>query len=356
MQLATTLKPKMVTTTFPSNRNSIAFSLGLLAAAGLQVFLTTCAFGFSLNQAALDAAVSWLLLGIVIYLIVNTLSFFHPSRGKFLVVILPPAVLAYVWLFLTSIIVSKVNDSVDYSEFLDYSEFYRISVAFLIFAGASLFGLLSFRLRGMEAEQNRKLETEKIAREAELFKLRQQLQPHFLFNSLNSVNSLIGRQPEKARRMVQQLSDFLRGTMRREDQKLISLKEEMEYLKLYLEIEQVRFGHRLKVEMDCGEHLLSQKLPLLILQPLLENAIKFGLYGITENVLIKLACKSGENALQITIENPYDSDENPSAGTGFGLTSVKRRLYLLFGRTDLIETKSIENQFIVRLKIPNIND
>src|SRR5690606_11377571 len=100
---------------------------------------------------------------------------------------------------------------------------------------------------------------EKISREAELYKLRQQLHPHFLFNSLNSINALIHSQPEQARKMVQQLSEFLRGTLKREENQLISLEEELQYLKLYLDIEKVRFGHRLKAIFDTMPEALSGK-------------------------------------------------------------------------------------------------
>ena len=97
-----------------------------------------------------------------------------------------------------------------------------------------------------QSEQEvRKQDAEKLTKEAELFKLRQQLQPHFLFNSLNSINALIGSRPQEARKMVQQLSDFLRGTIRKEEHQWVTLKEELQYLQLYLDIEKVRFGHRL---------------------------------------------------------------------------------------------------------------
>src|SRR5690606_27683378 len=111
----------------------------------------------------------------------------------------------------------------------------------------------------------------------ELYNLRQQLQPHFLFNSLNSIIALIGNQPDRAKEMVFQLSDFLRGTLRKDDQQLIPLAEEVDHLKLYLEIEKVRFGHRLEVKIEIPKEAMEKKLPAMIVQPLLENAIKYGL-------------------------------------------------------------------------------
>jgi two-component system LytT family sensor kinase len=192
----------------------------------------------------------------------------------------------------------------------------------------------------------------KFLKEAELFKLRQQLQPHFLFNSLNSINALIGIKPEEARKMVQQLSDFLRGTMRKEENQLISFAEELDYLKLYLEIEKVRFGYRLKTEMDVAEETLTWKIPSLLLQPLMENAIKFGLYGTTGEVVIGLRARTADRHLVIAVTNPYDPDTQMPAGTGFGLDSVKRRLYLLFARNDLVEINKEKNFFVVVIRIP----
>jgi two-component system LytT family sensor kinase len=182
------------------------------------------------------------------------------------------------------------------------------------------------------------------------------LQPHFLFNSLNSINALIGTRPEEARKMVQQLSDFLRGTIRKEENQFISFAEELENLKLYLEIEKVRFGYRLKTETDIAEETLKWKMPALLLQPLMENAIKFGLYGTTGEVVISLRAIIADEHLVVAIVNPFDPDMQMAEGTGFGLKSVKRRLYLLFGRNDLMEINKTNNAYVVVFRIPNINE
>ncbi|MEO6638660.1 MAG: histidine kinase, partial [Ginsengibacter sp.] len=195
-----------------------------------------------------------------------------------------------------------------------------------------------------------------LTREAELFNLRQQLQPHFLFNSLNSISALTGTQPEKARHMIHQLSDFLRGTLRQDDQQWNSLADEIQHLQLYLEIEKVRFGHRLQTDIKHEEEILHFKLPALLLQPVVENAIKFGLYDTTGNVLISLNAIAENNYLKITIINPFDVETSqPLKGTGFGLSSIKRRLFLLFARHDLLSTKREQDLFITTILIPQIN-
>ena len=202
----------------------------------------------------------------------------------------------------------------------------------------------------------RRSDADRLSKEAELSKLRQQLQPHFLFNSLNSISALTGTQPEKARYMIQQLSDFLRGTLKKDDQQWNTLQEEIEYLGLYLDIEKVRFGHRLQTEIICEGDAELLKLPALLLQPIVENAIKFGLYDTTGEVLIKLDAVAEKNYLRIKVQNPFDPETSqPLKGTGFGLSSVQRRLFLLFSRHDLLSTQKDAEQFITTILIPQIS-
>jgi LytS/YehU family sensor histidine kinase len=220
---------------------------------------------------------------------------------------------------------------------------------------AALLTVIWYNRIEQDEREKRKQDLEKLAKDAELFKLRQQLQPHFLFNSLNSINALIGLRPDEARKMVQQLSDFLRGTLKKEETQWVTLQEELQYLQLYLDIEKVRFGNRLTTTMEVEEPATGLKLPALLLQPVVENAIKFGLYDTTGETLIKLYAVKDENNLVIKVLNPFDPEtSSPRQGTGFGLKSVQRRLYLLFARTDLLITGAKENIFTTIIKIPQV--
>jgi LytS/YehU family sensor histidine kinase len=126
-------------------------------------------------------------------------------------------------------------------------------------------------------------------------------------------------------------------------------------LELYLDIEKVRFGNRLQTQINYTEEALQLKLPALLLQPVVENAIKFGLYDTTGEVLIKLEAIVKGNNLLIIVQNPFDSETSfPAKGTGFGLSSIKRRLFLLFGRSDLLKIKNEEGNFITSIVIPQI--
>jgi len=237
--------------------------------------------------------------------------------------------------------------------YFDFSIPYRILINFLVLFSIAILQIVWNIQEEYEENKKRKEESEKMVREAELYNLRQQLQPHFLFNSLNSIIALIGSKPDQAREMTFQLSDFLRGTLRKDNLSLISLKDELSHLQLYLDIEKVRFGHRLNTEVSFPEELADKKLPTMIIQPLLENAIKFGLYNITGDVLIKVEVSFVDHLLWIQITNPIESDQfENTKGTGFGLSSVQRRLFLIFGRTDLLTTETSATSFISTLKIP----
>jgi LytS/YehU family sensor histidine kinase len=228
-------------------------------------------------------------------------------------------------------------------------------MAFLLLGFITMVSILWYSQLEQKEQEERKKDAEKLAREAELFKLRQQLQPHFLFNSLNSINALIGSRPQEARKMVQQLSDFLRGTIKKDETQWVTLKEELQYLQLYLDIEKVRFGNRLATDIAIDEITHSLKLPALLLQPIVENAIKFGLYDTIGETVIEISAVKEENHLVIRVKNPFDPEtSSPKQGTGFGLNSVQRRLYLLFARNDLVTTEATGNIFITIVRIPQV--
>jgi two-component system, LytTR family, sensor kinase len=118
----------------------------------------------------------------------------------------------------------------------------------------------------------------------------------------------------------------------------------------------VRFGHRLEVRMNLDDQIQLWLIPPLLLQPLVENAIKFGLYGTTGQVVINLSTQRNGDSLLIEISNPFDEDMQPAEGSGFGLSGLRRRLYLLYARNDLLTTRNENNKFIVQLMLPEKYD
>jgi LytS/YehU family sensor histidine kinase len=239
-----------------------------------------------------------------------------------------------------------------YVSFLEESMAIRFDFAFLLTGCVALMSMLWYSLDEQKQYQERKADAEKLAKEAELYKLRQQLQPHFLFNSLNSISALAGNQPQLARKMIQQLSDFLRGTLKKEEYMWVSLEEELQHLELYLEIEKVRFGNRLSTYVSMEPAAAKLLLPPMILQPVVENAIKFGLYDTIDSILIRIEAMHADGILIIRVENPFDPETSAPEGTGFGLRSLERRLYLLFARNDLLSTEVKGNLFTSIVKIP----
>jgi two-component system, LytTR family, sensor kinase len=240
-----------------------------------------------------------------------------------------------------------------YLAFLAASMPVRFVFAIIVMAFVTLLNWMWSLMREQEESEYRRNESGRLLREAELMKLRQQLQPHFLFNSLNSISSLVMRDAAGARRMIQQLSDFLRGTLKKDADKMVSLKEELQQLQLYLEIEKIRFTDRLDVKIEAGAGSMEMKLPPLLLQPILENSIKHGLYGTTGSIVISLMAQAGENELRITVTNPFDGENNvPANGTGFGLSSLNRRLQLLYSRNDLLTVEKGTQVFTTEMRIP----
>ncbi len=310
--------------------------------------------GFNWEISITDAVVSNVLLLLASLVVSNTLRFYQPGSGRYINVAAWCVLLSAIWMFLSRwILLYLLGDNNVYESILDKSLLIRLCVGFLLISGTALISMLWYTLHDQKENERRKTDAEKLAREAELFNLRQQLQPHFLFNSLNSISALIGRRPDEARTMIHQLSDFLRGTLKKAENEFVSLEEELQHLQLYLDIEKVRFGHRLHTEVSQEENCGKLVLPAMILQPLVENAIKFGLYDTTGQVTITIKAGCIPNYLLLRIQNPYDINTvRPKSGTGFGLTGIKRRLYLLFARTDLLETSGENDIFTTIVKIP----
>lgn len=229
----------------------------------------------------------------------------------------------------------------------------RAFIVFFILISVSLYWWINKNQQIQSQVHQQLIEQERALTKAELDNIHQQLQPHFLFNSLNSIGALTEINPKEANRMILLLSDFLRGTLRKDIQTLIPISEEIEQVKRYLEIEKIRFGHRLKTEFNIDEGCLETLVPPLLLQPVIENAIKFGLYGSTDEVIIYVGVKHQENGLEIEVRNPFDPDFTQyKTGKGFGLTSIKRRLMLLFNQYDLLTTEKQDKLFITKILIP----
>ena len=187
-------------------------------------------------------------------------------------------------------------------------------------------------------------------KQAELQSLRAKINPHFLYNALNSIASLATTDARKTEQMALALSDFFKYAINREQKQLNTLSEELNAIRTYLEIEKVRFGDRLSFEIDCPEELLNIQIPQLLVQPLVENAIKHGLSQITENGLIRILVSSAENQLKIRV---YDNGPAFPDGplSGFGIQNTQERIALLYGAKATINWQNGAEKYI-EISIP----
>lgn len=338
------------------SRFRISFTSWWLVWALVQVMVVN-SYGATIQQSIIDSLLCNLLLAASCLLITNNMKYYLPQKERYWYVLLMSVVLSAVWLWLVRTLLKLILGSdTSYLVFLDKSIYIRYVIGVLMIGCMGILSLLWYTLQEQQEANRRKEEAEKMTKDAELLKLRQQLQPHFLFNSLNSISALAGTQPERARHMIHQLSDFLRGTLKRDDQQWVSLEEELRHLELYLDIEKVRFGQRLQTAVTIAHDARSMHIPSLLLQPIVENAIKFGLYDTTGEVLITIDAHADRGQLQITITNPYDEETAVSTqGTGFGLASIQRRLFLLFARHDLLQTSRSGTLFTTNILIPQYN-
>ena len=319
-----------------------------------QAFVLT-QIGFDWRSSLIDAGITQLVLALAGYAINTSMHSYQPSKKNSLYVLIWSIALAALCVFLQHVILFDLLAEIPYYKlFLENSLVVRGAFAWLMIMLIAVLTWSWVYVSDQQETEKRKQDSERLAGEAELSSLRLQLQPHFLFNSLNSISALVGTEPEQARTMIHQLSDFLRGTLGKDDQQLITLAEELRHLELYLSIEKVRFGHRLTSNIEHDEKSLNMKLPALLLQPIVENAIKFGLYDHVGDITISVKAKFENEKLIIEVRNPFDPDtSHPRKGTGFGLNSIQRRLYLLYAQNDLLTTQVENTTFITTLKIPH---
>ena len=202
------------------------------------------------------------------------------------------------------------------------------------------------------AAERRAAEARTLAREAELQALRAQINPHFLFNSLHSIAALATMDGARAREMCVRLSGFLRGILGLGDRESISLREELAMARSYLEVEQVRFGQRLRVEEEIEPACEDCAVPALLLQPLIENAVKHGIAGLVEGGSIRLAARRCGDAVSITVENAFDPETPAPHTMGMGLTHVRRRLQVRYGEDAAFHAGPSGGIYRVVLRLP----
>ena len=191
-----------------------------------------------------------------------------------------------------------------------------------------------------------------LARDAELRALKAQVNPHFLFNSLNSISALTSSDASKAREMCILLGDFLRRTLGLGEKSAIPLEEELSLIRAFLAVEKVRFGARIQMEENIDESALHVPVPPLLLQPLVENAVVHGIANLVEGGWIHLDVRAQNGTLSITVENSFDPDAPPRRKSGVGLVNVRQRLQARYGNQASFAVKTEGDRYRVALTLP----
>ena len=203
--------------------------------------------------------------------------------------------------------------------------------------------------RRAEAQAN---ESRVLARDAELKALKAQVNPHFLFNSLNSISALTSIDPARARDMCVLLGDFLRLTLGLGEKTSVRFSEELDLLQKYMAIEKVRFGTRLTMLEEIQEESKACLLPPLLLQPLVENAVKHGIASLPEGGQVRVAAQRQNGRLAILVENSWDPDSPPRRSGGRGLRNVQLRLEARYGKDASLHVNNEGDLFQVSLSLP----
>jgi predicted secreted protein len=223
---------------------------------------------------------------------------------------------------------------------------------FLLYSLAIASHYVILEIEESRAAQARVLETSILARDAELKALKAQINPHFLFNSLNSISALTSIDADRAREMCILLADFLRMTLGLGEKALVPLREELELLQRFLAIEKVRFGERLQADAEVEAQAQACLLPPLLLQPLVENAIIHGIANLPAGGRIRISAACSGGRLHLSIENSVDPDAPLSRKGGLGLANVRQRLETRYGKEATLRTAAEEEFFRVTISVP----
>ena len=350
----------MLRTLHPFLKNriySLYYFLAWILVAGIHLFLLVWQEAFPFYVAIGESLFSTIILALLGLFLWYPVRFMQVSGNQpfFLMAgyLLAGAFMVVVWkassdYFLPGLFAGEER----YPEYLKRSETLKIlSGAFIYFITILVYYLIISR-ENLKEKTRQESRLEALVRESELKMLRSQINPHFLFNSLNSIASLTLTDTEKAHRMVIRLSEFFRYSLDHSSEEESTLAGELDHISNYLEIEKVRFGERLSFRQEIPDECIEMKLPSLILQPLFENAIKHGVYENTGPVQILFSAVCEGSQLQLKLTNTYDPETVRRGRKGIGLKNIEQRLRLKYRQEGLIRINKKDGLFEVHLMLP----
>ena len=342
------------------NRRSILiYSLVWIVVAATQGFLYYWVFEFPRPVVISDPLFSSLLFGLMGLLAWYPTRYIPFQKQSPLYSIIAHVVAGIVvlgsWVLLTVAILNAIFSAQEaYIEFLNQTIAWRAMLGGLIYLVLVLiYYLVSNSLKLQERTQQEE-RLKGLVRDAELNMLKSQINPHFLFNSLNSISSLTMSNPEEAREMIIRLSDFLRYSLKHRENEYVPLKEELGRMKDYLAIEKIRFGEKLLYSFHIDEACEDFPVPTMIFQPLFENAIRHSVYESVDPVSISFSCVTGEGNMKTVISNDYDPSIPSRKGTGVGLQNVRQRVALAYKEKGSVQWSANDGVFTVTILFPRI--
>jgi len=342
-----------------NRRSVVIYSLVWLMVSVTQGVLYYYFLHFPMSVLVTDALTSNLLfacLGLLAWYPTRYIPFQqHSPLYSILAHVMAGIIVMGIWVLLTiGILNALFTSQTDYTEFLNQTVAWRAMLGGLIYLVLVLIYYLVSNNQKLQERLQQEERLKGLVRDAELNLLKSQINPHFLFNSLNSIASLTMTNPDEAREMIIRLSDFLRYSLKHRENEYVPLREELGRMKDYLAIEKVRFGEKLLYEFDISEECEQFPVPTMIFQPLFENAIRHSVYESVEPVTIRFSCMADHEHMKAVVSNDYDPAIPSMKGTGLGLQNVRQRIMLAYKERGNVHWTGKDGVFTVSILFPHI--
>lgn len=345
---------------FLNDKKFLFYYLGLwLFAAAGQFFVLSRTTTWHFSPVLADTLISTTLYFVIFlslwYVVRFAGGYSVQAPDKLLGTFIAASLLVAIWAYVsaeTVILITRPWNS--YHQFVQDSIWIRVIIGIIFSAIINLLFYNFSLIKHNQQAAQRESQLKELVQRTELQALKNQLNPHFIYNSLNSISSLTLTSPDKAREMIIRLSDFLRYALKQDAMQMTSLQKELENIDSYLQIEKVRFGEKLTYKLDTNPAFKNISIPVMILQPLFENAVKHGVQKRTESTRIDFDVSGQGNDITLSVSNFFDSNTDRFSQEGVGLENIRNRLRLIYGNGQLLAIKAHEGVFKASLSLPRI--
>lgn len=251
-----------------------------------------------------------------------------------------------------ALLIFFVPNQESYFKFLQNTFELKLFIGYIVYFLIIFFYNMTIIMRRNKENIQKQKELESMLQKEELNSLKTQINPHFLFNSLNSISYLVYSNPDNAHDAIVKLSDYFRYTLTLAKSQFTKVRDEIDNIKRYLEIEEIRFPDKMRINYQIATECVDLQIPVLIMQPLTENAVKHGVYNNTELTTIDIIVEDNTAFFTISVTNNYDNTAKKNVGTSTGIENIRKRLYLIYERNDLLSINQTSDIFKATIKIP----